>query len=232
MGDRVTVPPVVPGPRQSTPDRRRRRPRLFGVLALVLIAAGGVIWLVRAPAPAPTETRPGQSPAPSTTTVDASERASSVADFEAIYRELEATRVRAYEEYRPELLDEVYGPDCPAACGVEPAKKAIGEMGAAGARFSDRGPRILEVELVGEFEGAILENAPRRMVTIRVVDEQDPFHVILKDGTRSEPHPGWEATSRAYDMYFSPAKRHWLINNRFVEGPVADLPPASPEEIE
>jgi hypothetical protein len=216
----------VPGPRRSSPDRRRRKGPV--ATAVVLLAAfGAVLWFVsqdndHAPS-SPVRTNSPEPPR----TVNTGESARTAADFEVIYKDLDASRVRAYQEYRPELLAEVYGPDCPAACGVDDARKAIQEMAAAGARFSQQETRVLGVQVVGEFNGALLENAPRRMVTIRVIDERAPFHVIRRDGTQGASNPGWLPKRRVFDLYFSPARGHWLISNHIVEGSVADFPSPS-----
>jgi hypothetical protein len=232
MTDIETPASSVPGPRQSSPDRRRRKGPIATAVALV-IATGLVLWYVwqnndQAPLSSPAT----RSPASPTVGVDTTESARTAADFEVIYKDLDATRARAFAEYKPELLAEVYGPDCSASCGVEQSRTTIQEMAAAGARFSQDQAQLLGVELVGQFDGVILEGAPRRMVTIRVTDEHPPFHVIRRDGTQGPPHPGWEPTSRALDLYFSPTKGHWLINNRLVEGPVADLPTLSPGALD
>jgi hypothetical protein len=196
-------------------------------VGLLVVVAAAALWLARrGETPPPPARQQDPSPAATQSPVDTSETAKSDADFEAIYRELEATRRRAYQDYRPELLDDVYGPDCSERCDVERAKTVVQDMAAAGARFSDHWPRILEVEVITDFQGAILENGPRRLITIRVVDEQEPSHVINRDGSQGASDPGWPPKRRVLDLYFSPSRGRWLIADHRVEGLVGDFPPS------
>lgn len=216
-----------PPTRLSTPSFRRRPT----VRAVILLAAIAVVvtsaWFLAKPE---RTSRPGEGrtiqpsssiPAPSPNT---GATATSPQDFERVYTELEATRARAYQEHKPELLDEVYGPDCTPGCAVENQKKVIREMADAGAHFSDLASRLLEVQVVGAFDGAVLESQPRKLVTIRVIDQQDPFYVINADGSKGYTNPGWKPKRRVVELYFSPTKRHWMISDHVVEGPVEEFP--------
>lgn len=204
-----------PGPRRSTPDRRR--PNLRVLISVAVIASaivGGGILISSRPTSQPNSghrspSQRSSSPPPVPAVTGAS--AKSVADFEAVYAQLESTRTRAYDEYRPELLDDVYSSECNNTCNVADQKRVIGEMSKRRARFQGFSPERLLVQVVSDRMGIILEGRPVRAVAIRVVDEQEDYTITNGDGRVIEHGRGWSPRSTVHALYFSPTRQQWLI---------------------
>lgn len=218
-------PPPKRASDPTPPWTRRLRRWIVPCVVAVFAIVGAWILLKQAgnqdgPGAPPTTASAKASPtsSPSGPTASTGPNAKSAADFEAIYTELQSTISRAYDQYRPELLDDVYAQECPATCGVMKEKTAIREMADAGERYRGYGPRILLVKVIEDSTGTILEGAPTRTVSIRLVDEQGPFAIVDRNGAEVARDGGWEPRSSVYRFYFSQSKRHWLIWKLEVEG--------------
>jgi hypothetical protein len=167
---------------------------------------------------------PASSPSPAATSPFADPNARSVDEFRVIYEELDATVARAYDEYRPELLDDVFGPDCPETCAVASQKQVIQEMAAAKARFQGFGPQILFVAVVRDSTGDVaVEGRPARTVGIRVIEEQSPYVVVGPDGSVLGRRDGWKR-SVTYSLSFSSDRGHWQIFDVETGGGAGDFP--------
>lgn len=232
MGDRMNIAPGGeqgirrPGQRKSTPDRRRWNARTLAIGTLLLAGVAAGSWrLIRidgsrrdgaSPSPTPTASpRISQPPSPMPTAVVGAS-AKSQRDFEAIYTDLQAVRQRAYKEHLPELLDHVYSGECTPQCPVAAEKKAISDEAAAGA-YTTAAPKILLVQVLSDRSNLQFKET-NRSVKIRIIDSQDPYPFLDKNGAVIGRSPGWAPTSRLFDLHFSPTRQRWLIWNYTIEG--------------
>lgn len=215
-----------PAPRRSSPDRPRRSLRR-GLAAAALLAVLVGAWLLRPEGKEPAESgatpTPTSSVSPTPGATPTGEpvtgaNAATVRDFTAIFEELEALRARAYHEYRPELLDEVYSPICNSSCNVEGEKRVINEMKAEGARFSNYEPRILLVQLIPGGSEVLVNGKSARTVGIRVVTEQSDYQILGRDGQVRQQLKGWSPRSEVFEVHFSSEKNKWLMWDLVREG--------------
>lgn len=209
-------------PRLSTPTQRRKLAPLLAASLSVLVLAVLVLAISRfrghggsktsgsQPSAAGTQFPPRSSPITGPS-------ASSARDFEAVYKEIEAIRAKAFDNYRPELLEGIYSPDCKGGCNIDREKQVIQEMATAQARYDHFAPSVLLVEVLSE-SSAILEGKVTRTVTLRVVTKQDDYSIVDPSGRVLEPGKGWPPESSLYDIYYSSSKGRWVIVNSAFEG--------------
>jgi type IV pilus biogenesis protein CpaD/CtpE len=158
---------------------------------------------------APTATvrrSPATTAAPATTTTTAAP--ADQADFTEVMRAILTRRDEAYEQNRPEYLDEIYLPQCKC---LEGEKAEISRRIAQGVHTAGERMSLLSAELInanGADEAAV-----------RVSYEQGPSRLVDGAGRTVREQPTEPPSSLAF--YLVRADGHWKVVSITPEGPVA-----------
>jgi hypothetical protein len=215
----MTAPGSSPlAPRQSTPSKPSRgggRRLLLGIALVALVVVSGV-WLMflrpegRGPRPKPSRITPSPTATP-TPPLDPQ----TSDDFETAFRAIYAKRTSAVVNRRPELVDQIYLPDC----NCYELKSLIEQSIQRGGHHVGYDPKVTSVERIKEgINGPLL-------TTVRVVTEQDPYTIVDDNtGTVILHDPGWTSQSSAWELHRSSPGSPWMVGFLLVEGPVTTTP--------
>jgi hypothetical protein len=199
-------------PRQSDPFEPgaggHGRRRLVLVLVLVLLAAAGGWALFLRPksatqgGPKPTASlRTSVSPAP---TPDPQTSDNLDTAFRAIY----AKRTQAIVEGHPELVDDIYLPDC----NCYELKSIIQEGIRRAEHHVGYQPTVL---LVREQDTTV---GGGNVASVRAVTEQGPYTITDDSGNVMDHDPGWAPQSTSWNLFRSGPGSAWKVGFLLVEG--------------
>jgi hypothetical protein len=152
---------------------------------------------------------PTASPSP-TAVADPQMGDDPVAAFRAIY----AKRTRAFVERRPELVDEIYRPDC----GCYELKPIVQRATASGEHVRGYDPRVLKV-----IEVRKVEPATPNLASVRVITEQVPFTIEADDGRVIAEDPGWPPQSTYWRLVKSRDAGPWKVEFMDIEGTAEEV---------
>lgn len=192
--------------------------RALGAVLIVLFGVGLLAACGKSGAPDATPTarvpdrsdEAGSLAAADTTTSTAPP--SDQADFAAVMRQILARRDEAYEQNRPDYLDEIYLPQCKCLAGekAELARRIAEGVHTAGKRLTVI--RVETINLNGADEAAV-----------RVVYRQGPHRLVNSDGETVREQAPEPPTALAF--FLGRADGRWKVISITPEGPASEEEP-------
>lgn len=128
-------------------------------------------------------------------------------DFDAVMRHILTRRDEAYEQNKPEYLDEIYLPECKC---LEGEKAEIGKRIAEGVHTEGERLRVLKVELVNRIGDSV--------AVVRVIYEQGPHRLVDRDGNTVRDQGTEPPTSLIFSLALDDGR--WKVEFIEPEGPV------------
>ena len=144
---------------------------------------------------------------PKATTTSPSTTAVALDDWEGVMRQILTRRDEAYEQNKPEYLDEIYLPQCKCLAGE---KADIQKQIADGVHTAGERLRVLKVELINTIGST--------GATVRVVYEQGPHRLVNSSGEVVREEATEPPTSLVFTIGLSDGR--WKVERILLEGPV------------
>lgn len=201
-------------PRQSDPSKPRRGRWwrvLLGMALLVLVAAGGWALFLRPKAGEPAGPKATAPPKTSATTAPMPTPTSdpqSGEDVESAFRAIYSKRTRAIVERQPEVVDEIYLPDC----NCYELKSIVQEGIRRTEHHIGYHPTVLLVKRQETGVGG------GNIASVQVVTEQGPYTITDDQGKVIGREPGWAPQSTSWDLFRSGPGSPWKVGFLLVEG--------------
>jgi hypothetical protein len=210
----MTAPDTSFTPRQSDPSepgptaRARRRFALIFALLIVLAAIGSWALFLRPRSVAPGGPKLTPTPSPTTSPSPTPDPQTSD-DLNIAFRAIYAKRTLATVERRPEIVDEIYLPDCNCYELKSMIENSIKRHG----HHVGYNPEIV---LLREKETRI---GGGNLASIEIVTQQGPYRIVDDiTGNVILSDPGWVPQASSWTLFRDGPTSPWKVGFLLVEG--------------